>query len=238
MTPGGGFGHQLRVGVGVDASTWSVMKPATLYFVTRPVSSEPTPTSHDGSAIHAAILRNAPGWQRQAFDDYHGLVHGLLIKSLGPNAEIADLVGDVFVTFFETAHRIRNAGSVRSYLVSITMNAVRAEVRRRKRRGLLFTSSSSSREAEHKSGPDDPKAKAALIQLARILDELDAEARIAFVLHGLEGMPVHEIAEVLKVSHSTAKRRVRRANDHVLKRVSRNALLADYIKDRTGRGHD
>jgi transposase len=41
-----------------------------------------------------------------------------------------------------------------------------------------------------------------------------------------------EIASALKVSESTAKRWVRRANEHVLKRVSRNALLADYIQDR------
>jgi DNA-directed RNA polymerase specialized sigma24 family protein len=55
---------------------------------------------------------------------------------------------------------------------------------------------------------------------------------MAFVLHSLEGMHIGEIATVLKVSESTAKRRVRRANEHVLKRVSRNALLADYIQDR------
>jgi DNA-directed RNA polymerase specialized sigma24 family protein len=57
------------------------------------------------------------------------------------------------------------------------------------------------------------------------------------VLHSLEGMQITEIADVLKVSYSTAKRRVQRANEHVLKRVSRNALLADYIRDRTGRNH-
>jgi RNA polymerase sigma factor (sigma-70 family) len=187
--------------------------------------------------LHASILRNDVGWQRRAFDAFHGLVHGLLIKSLGPRAEIADLVGDVFVTFFASAHRIQGPLSVRSYMVSITMNLARREVRLRKRRELFQRFAGSVPDYEREAGADDPKAKAALLQLSRIVDELSADERAVFVLSNLEGMQALEIAEVLGVSESTAKRRVRRANQHVLKRVSRNALLADYVQVRTERGH-
>jgi RNA polymerase sigma-70 factor (ECF subfamily) len=186
--------------------------------------------------LQAAISGNARDWQRRAFEEYHGLVHGLVLKCLGPNAEASDLVSEIFVKFFENAHRIRAQGAIRSYLVSITMNAIRGEVRRRKRRELLLKLSGLLPELEQEPGHDDPKAKAALIQLSRILEELGANDRIAFVLHSLEGMQIAEIAGVLKVSESTAKRRVRRANEHVLKRVSRNALLADYITERKPRG--
>jgi RNA polymerase sigma-70 factor (ECF subfamily) len=182
--------------------------------------------------LQAAISGNARDWQRRAFEEFHGLVHGLVLKCLGPNAETSDLVSEIFVKFFENAHRIRAQGAIRSYLVSITMNAIRGEVRRRKRRELLLKLSGLSPEFDQEPGQDDPKAKAALIQLSRILEDLGANDRIAFVLHSLEGMQIAEIASVLKVSESTAKRRVRRANEHVLKRVSRNALLADYIQDR------
>jgi RNA polymerase sigma factor (sigma-70 family) len=187
--------------------------------------------------LHRAIVENQPGWQRRAFDAFHGLVHGLLIKSLGPRAEIADLVGDAFVIFFASAHRIQSALAVRSYLVSITMNLARREVRQRKRRELFLRVTGGVPEYEQEAGQDDPKAKAALIQLSRILDELSADQRAAFVLANLEGMGVLEIAQVLGVSESTAKRRIRRANEHVLKRVSRNALLADYVQTRPER-HD
>ena len=185
--------------------------------------------------LHRAIVQNEAGWQRRAFDAFHGLVHGLLIKSLGPRAEIADLVGDTFVIFFTSAHRIQSPLAVRSYLVSITMNLARREVRLRKRRELFQRFTGGAPEYEQEAGQDDPKAKAALIQLSRILDDLSADDRAAFVLCNLEGMPVLEIAQVLRVSESTAKRRIRRANEHVLKRVSRNALLADYVQVRTER---
>jgi RNA polymerase sigma factor (sigma-70 family) len=182
--------------------------------------------------LHRAIVGNQPGWQRRAFDAFHGLVHGLLIKSLGPRAEIADLVGDAFVIFFASAHRIQSALAVRSYLVSITMNLARREMRQRKRRELFQRFTGGAPEYEQEAGQDDPKAKAALIQLSRILDELSADQRAAFVLANLEGMGVLDIARTLGVSESTAKRRIRRANEHVLKRVSRNALLADYVQAR------
>ena len=186
--------------------------------------------SVEGLEMYAAITSGAPGWQKRAFERYRGLVYSLLIKSLGPSAELPDLMSDVFVTFFESAGRIRSASAVKSYLISITMNLARAELRRKRRRGTVVTLTNARAEVDL-YGLDDPKANAALIQLARILDELDEDERVAFVLHGLEDMPVHEIAAVLKVSLSTAKRRVQRANEHVLKRVSRNALLADYVRD-------
>jgi RNA polymerase sigma-70 factor (ECF subfamily) len=186
----------------------------------------------DGAALHSAIQSRAPGWQKQTFDEFHGLVRGLLVKSLGPNGEILDLVSEVFLTFFENAQRIREPTAVRSYLVSITMNKARRVVRQRKRRAFFQGLSSGPLELEHRPGPDDPKAKAALIHLDRILEDLSADERAAFVLHSLEDLELGEIARVLGVSHSTAKRRVKSATAHVLKRGSRNALLSDYVRER------
>jgi len=201
-----------------------------------PARKSAHPPRRDDEELYAAIVAGEADWQRRAFEQLHGLVHGLIAKCLGPTAEIADLVGDVFLTFFETARRIRRPTALRSYVVSITMNAVRREIRRRKRRRLMGWLSRTPPELDHEPGRDDPKAKAALIQLSRILDELSSKDRVAFVLHSLEGMQIAEIAGALEVSESTAKRRVRRASEHVLKRVSRNALLADYLQERTRGG--
>jgi len=206
-------------------------------FVVRHTSPKPATLGRDAQReedLHLAITNNQGDWQRRAFDEYHRLVHGLLSKTLGPRAEVPDLAGDVFVIFFANAQRIRLASAVRSYLVSITMNVARRELRARRRRALLYTLIGWPRDAERQASPDDPKAKAALLQLGRIVEELSPDERAAFVLHSLENMPVAEIADALGVSESTAKRRVRRANEHILKRVRRNALLADYLVARSG----
>lgn len=209
-------------------------KPVTLRVVSRIVSPKPS-QEEEGDDLYAAITSGAPGWQKRAFDEFHGLVHGLLVKCLGPNADILDLVSEVFLTFFENAQRIRDPNAVRSYLVSITMNKARRQVRLRRRRAFFHSLTGTPMEVEHRPGADDPKAKAALIHLNRILDELGADDRAAFVLHSLEGMEIPEIASVIGVSLSTAKRRVKRASEHVRKRVSRNALLCDYIREKNGR---
>lgn len=218
--------QRLALKIGPSASAHPLASP----------SEDRVPASEE-FALFEAIQRDTADWQRRAFDDYYRLVYGLLVKSLGPHGDVEDLVSDVFLGFFESARNIRDPNCIRSYIVSITMNVVRREVRHRKRRRLVYKLVGGPHDGERSASTDDPKAKAALLQLSRILDDIDTEERIAFVLSGLAGMSMTEIAEVLDVSLSTAKRRVRRANEHVLKRVSRNALLADYIRERavTGR---
>jgi RNA polymerase sigma-70 factor (ECF subfamily) len=187
--------------------------------------------------LYQAIRRGAPDWQVRVFEHFRSLVYRLLIKALGPNAEIDDLIGDIFVSLFESAGNIKSAAGLRSYVVSVTMNAIRREFSRRRRWTHYFGVKASNLELEQRPALDDPKAKAALLQLSRILDDLHVDERMAFVLHNLEGLPLTEVADALRVSHSTIKRRVKRANRHLMKRVSRNALLVDYIRDRSEADH-
>lgn len=181
--------------------------------------------------LFAEIRQGTSGWQHRAFVEFHGLVRGLIVKCFGPACEAEELVDDVFLRFFESAKRIRSADRVQSYIVSITMNRVRSELRQRKR-AALTASGTDGQEIHDRPSRDDPKAKAALIQLGAVINELDAEERAVFVLRTVQGMPLVEVAEVLGISLSTAHRRVRRATDVVMKRVQRNALLCDYVLER------
>jgi RNA polymerase sigma-70 factor, ECF subfamily len=200
----------------------------------RPKSPEQEQAPDSGSELYARIINADPDWQHLAFTQFHGLVQRLLLKALGPSAETDELLDDVFLSFFESAHRIRDSAKVKSYLVSITMNRIRREIRRRRRQAFLFKLMGNTEEMYQKAGTDDPKARAALVQLHRVLEELDADERSAFLLRNLEAMPFPEIAEVLNISESTAIRWTRRATEHVMKRVGRNALLCDYVRDRSG----
>jgi RNA polymerase sigma-70 factor (ECF subfamily) len=187
--------------------------------------------------LYEAIQSGAADWQRRVYDEFYSLVRGLLIKSLGPHADVEDLIADVFVGFYESARNIRSAGGLRGYIVSVTMNTVRRELRRRKRRRLFFGESDDAA-FERTPGTDDPQAKAALLQLSRILDDLRSEDRVTFVLHALEDLPLIEVAAILDISHSTAKRRYQRASERVRRRVERNPLLTDYVRDKAGGRND
>lgn len=199
----------------------------------RPTSPEPRSTQALEADLHARIASGDLDWRRIAFVEFHGLVQRLILKALGPAAETDELLDDVFLSFFESAHRIRDSAKVKSYLVSITMNRIRREIRRRRRQAFFFKLMGNSEDMNQRPGSDDPKARAALVQLHRVLEELDADERSAFLLRNLESMPFPEIAEVLGISESTAIRWARRASEHVMKRVGRNALLCDYVRDRS-----
>lgn len=196
------------------------------------MSLSQTPVPLRDCRLFDAIQSGSSDWKRQLFDEYLGLVRGLLIKSMGPQAEVDDLVAEVFVGLFESAGNIRSAAGLRSYVVSVTMNTARREFRRRKRFNLFFLRDEGHEIAERTAGVDDPKARAALLQLHRILEGLDHEERLIFVLHVLEELPLQEAAANLSVSLSTAKRRLKRANERIRRRVASNPLLSEFVRER------
>jgi RNA polymerase sigma-70 factor, ECF subfamily len=185
--------------------------------------------------IFDAIQAHSPDWQRRVYEEYLPLVRGLVLRSLGPKLDFEDLIADTFVAFFENATNIRSAEGLRSYMVSIVMNVVRRELRSRRRRHLFFLGDESQKQAEGVASVDDPRAKAALVQLSQILNDLDTEDRLTFALCVLEGLKLEEAAKSLGVSVSSVKRRLRRATERVERKVQQNPLLADYVQDRGAR---
>jgi RNA polymerase sigma factor (sigma-70 family) len=202
------------------------LRPARVIPLSSQVNSE--------QALYLAIQEDRPGWKREIFDHYVSLVRGLIGKSLGPRDDMEDLVADVFVGLFESAPNIRSADTMRSYVVSVVLNTVRREFKRRKRRRLFFATDMPSDEVERVAGTDDPRAKVALRQLSRLLDELSEDERLVYVLHVLEGLSLSDVTENLNMSRSTVKRRLKRASERMLRRVEKNPLLTDYIKAKAG----
>lgn len=186
------------------------------------------------TSLYEAIQSGAPGWERRAYEEFFPLVRSLIFDSFGSHVDAEDLISDVFVGFFESARNIRSADRVRSYIVSIAMNIVRRERRKSKRRRLFSFWDEQAGAAERVPSTDDPKAKAALRQLSAIVESLDSQDRDVFVLHSVERLPLVEVADALGVSLSTAKRRFRRASVRVVRRVLKNPLLADYVREKSG----
>jgi RNA polymerase sigma-70 factor (ECF subfamily) len=74
----------------------------------------------------------------------------------------------------------------------------------------------------------DTTTRSALSALYRILDELDADARLAFTLRHFEGLQITELASATDASLPRAKRRLARANARVQAAVSRDAAFSAY----------
>ncbi len=137
-----------------------------------------------------------------------------------------DVVGDIFVRFYERAPRVREAECLRSYLMSIARNVVQDQIRKRTRRQRALCIVDS--DVDEARATDDPAARAALLELGAILERMRLQDRRAYVLRRVMGLKLDRVAEELGVSRSTTQRRVNFAIEFVHRSAARNALLSEY----------
>ncbi len=179
---------------------------------------------------YALVLSLASGDERatrQAWDHFSPLVRRILRRALGPGADVEDVVQEVFLRFFERVGSLREAGALRGYLIAITVNTLRGELRRRRvRRILRFVDPAEL--PKLRVVETDLEAREALRRFYRILERLRQGDRIAFVLRVIEELPFSEVAAALDVSVPTARRRVERARSRVGRHVACDPLLSYY----------
>jgi RNA polymerase sigma-70 factor, ECF subfamily len=190
-----------------------------------------------GAPDDGALARAAQAGRHDAILliwDRHGpAVRGVLRRSLGPGAEVEDLVQEVFLRFHRNVGGLRKAESLRSFLLGIAARTAISELRRRKVR--RFLSLTDDGEVPERAGCRDDGPRA-LTRLYQILDGCSASDRLAFVLRYVEGLELPEVAAALGVSVATAKRQLARVHARVSLMAGRDDLLSLYVT-RGGAAH-
>ena len=161
------------------------------------------------------------------WDRYSGLVRGVLFRSVGPGHDVDDLLQDVFIGFFRNVGTLRDASSLRPFLVGIALRTARTALRKKRVRRWLHLSDDGT-VPEAVSNDADPRSREALRRLYAILDELPDRERLAFVLRHAEGHELTETAAALGVSLATVKRMLQRADAHVQARANDDDLLKEW----------
>jgi RNA polymerase sigma-70 factor (ECF subfamily) len=160
---------------------------------------------------------------------YIVLVRTILRRSLGTQ-DVDDISQEVFMGLYRSLADLRDANSLRSFIIGITLRVAGTELRRRRARAWLRLTPTGSLAEYDLPACDDPEAKRALNRLYAILDQLGTRARLAFVLRHIEGMELTEVAEALGISLATTKRQLARASARVFAMVERDPALSDYIR--------
>jgi RNA polymerase sigma-70 factor (ECF subfamily) len=163
-------------------------------------------------------------WQR-----YSTMVRGMLRRTLGPS-DVEDLVQDVFLRFFDKIGELRDPAAMRSFLIGITLRVAGTHLRRKRVRRWMMLTDTGAPPDEHAT-TDDPQAREAVRRLYSVLDKVDDEGRLAFVLRHFEGYELTEVATALGVSLATVKRRLASAQERVDAMVARDPLLKHYIDE-------
>jgi len=157
-----------------------------------------------------ALIDGVPNAPELAWERYAPLVHRIVSRAIGPDAEVEDVTQEIFYRLFSRIGTLRKPEALRSFVISFAIRIVKWELRRRRARRWLTLS-------ETGDIPDeqllvmDAEGRYAIRRLYTMLDRLSTRERIVLVLRHVEGMTLEEIAEAMALSLATVKRGLRRA---------------------------
>ena len=183
----------------------------------------------DDTAIVEAVRAGRLNGTSMLFDRYCGFVQRTLVRVLGMDHEIEDLLHEVFVEAFDSIDQLRDPTRLKPWLGQIAVFRARGMIRYRvRRRWLVFRPSS---EMPVIAAPPDPHSARDLLQrVFSILEQLGTDERIAFSLRYVEEMKLTEAAHACDVSLATFKRRLKKTEKAFMTRAKRDPDLHAHLQ--------
>lgn len=195
-----------------------------------PASAEPIPAA--GVSVMADALRAGDARAiARLFDLYGQHVERVLIRTIGRDTEMEDMVQDVFLGAYRSAANYQgDDAQLKAWVSRIAVFTARGYLRKRKRRWWL-RSSDPVEMPEQSSKEPSPHTSEVLRRTYAVLDLMDAELRIPFTLRELESMELAEIAQACDCSVSTVKRRLAQARKAFERLAKKDPILRDWLED-------
>lgn len=155
------------------------------------------------------LIERARGGDSAAFGQlvrlHRDAVYRFAVRWLGDSDQALDVAQDVFVRAYDGLKKYRGDGRFRTWLFSITLNAMRSSARRQKRRGEIRLDTGAEF-PDLRTPPDTRAARAeALARAAQELSRLPEKQRGAVTLRIYEGLSFREIGEIIGCSEGSAR---------------------------------
>ncbi len=180
----------------------------------------------DDAALVELLRSGDPGAPARLFDTYGRYVERLLVRVLGPDPDIEDLLHEVFAEALGNIDKLRDPARLKGWLTRMTVYIARGMLRRRRRQGWLsFAPEEDLPDRPSPSTP--PEARDLLKRVFAVLQRLRPNQRIAFSLRYIEGMTLPEAADASGVSLATFKRWLK-ASDRAFMNGARRTDTALY----------
>jgi RNA polymerase sigma-70 factor, ECF subfamily len=183
------------------------------------------------AALVVALRAGSSEAADQLFERYGDYVERLIVRVLGFDGEVPDLINEVFARAFERIQQIEDGTALKGWLGSIAIFTARTFLRdrRSRRRFLGFFAPEELPEIPFRSAPVE--CSLALSRTYQVLAMLAPDERIAFALRFIDGMSLGEIAQVMAVSLGTVKRRLTRAQQRFVRVAERDPLLKELVEN-------
>jgi RNA polymerase sigma-70 factor (ECF subfamily) len=155
-------------------------------------------------------------------------------RSLGSIAEAEDISQEVFYRVFRKAKTLREPGSLRSFVYSFAIRALKSELRRKRVRAWLSFHQPETL-VDLGRGTLDVESRDLLQKFHALLDRLTPRDRLSFTLRHVESMTVAEIATAMDISTSTVKRSMAHAANRLSGWIEADPGLVDLLDAKWGR---
>ena len=159
-------------------------------------------------AEHACPRPLPPLTLEALFQQHARYVATVVLRVLGRDHEVDDIVQEVFLTAMTGLGAVRSPLAVRGWLKTIAVRKACRHLRRRRLRSMLgFDRDAACYEHVAATGCS-PEERALLARVYRELDRLPVADRVAWTLRHVEGEQLEAVAELCGCSLATVKRRI------------------------------
>jgi RNA polymerase sigma-70 factor (ECF subfamily) len=197
------------------------------------VGPAPVTRDHDLALARRAASGDREA-QRQLFLAQRAAVHHTLFRILGSNRELEDLIQDAFLAIFRALPSFRGDSSLSRWCQTIATRTAYLAISRRKPQSVDLDVVEEVLPSDH-----DTRRLAQVREAARrlyaALDRIEAKHRIAFALAVIDDRPLAEVAQLTDSTVVAVKTRVWRARKELMKRASRDPVLAGYVAELGGK---
>jgi len=170
----------------------------------------------DTAALNALVRAELPRVER------------LLVRMLGPRADLADLVQTVFLELCRALSGFRGESSFSTFVGGITVRVAR----RAMRPSLWSSRQRPMPESVAAVGPTPERSRElaeGMRHCQRALEQLSPDKRMAFALWAFEDMDVARIAELMEASVSATRSRIFYAQKELRKRAASDPYLRELL---------
>jgi RNA polymerase sigma factor (sigma-70 family) len=147
---------------------------------------------------------------------YQKMAYNVAFRMLGDSQAAEDATQEAFFSAWKSIRRFRG-GSFKAWVLQITANACRDQLRRVKRRPVVpLESLPYDPPSESAESPEDYAIRQEMGgHVQRGLDTLSPDQRMAVVLCDIQGLSYVEVAEVMQCSLGTVKSRISRGRSQL-----------------------
>jgi RNA polymerase sigma-70 factor (ECF subfamily) len=179
----------------------------------------------DDETLARALMSGDPRAAWVAWHRFAPMIRKTISRKQSVGPDVDDLLQQVFLCLFERISTLKKPQSLKAFLVSITLNLMRREARRRRVRRDLWQTWATRPGPVH----PNPEAREALARFCRILEGLGPADGTAFMLRFVDNRDLADVASSLGVSLSTVKRKLTRIWQLVAAQVERDPALSSYL---------